>query len=129
MAGNISGLRPAALCSLCGAGARVIDVRKTNIGPRRRYACNECDQRFTTYEVSAEALDQMKKESLRADFMALAQQELNTAYTKIVASLPPTTVNVVEEKPAPRKKRAPLIDNLDRFDDNGIIIPLLKRAQ
>ena len=61
MAGR-PGLRPLTPCPGCGGDSFVVDVRKMSIGPRRRYECHSCQERFTTYEVGHHDLENMKRQ-------------------------------------------------------------------
>ena len=59
-------------CPFCGASSqhiRVIDTREVIDGIRRRRECDQCDQRFTTYErVASLNLLVIKRDGRREDF-------------------------------------------------------------
>ena len=59
-------------CPFCGAGSnhiRVIDTREVTDGIRRRRQCDQCSQRFTTYErVASMNLLVVKRDGRREEF-------------------------------------------------------------
>jgi transcriptional repressor NrdR len=57
-------------CPLCGhESTRVIDSRSGEAGVRRRRRCDECDERFTTYEQVQRAIIMVvKKDGRREEF-------------------------------------------------------------
>ena len=59
-------------CPFCGAGSnhiRVIDTREVTDGIRRRRQCDQCRQRFTTYErVASMNLLVVKRDGRREEF-------------------------------------------------------------
>lgn len=49
-------------CDKCGhSETKVSDTRPCAEGIRRRRTCCECNYRFTTYEIAAENMEEMKK--------------------------------------------------------------------
>ena len=72
-------------CPQCGCEyTHVIDVRPTNKanGLRRRRECEECQERFTTYELDKESLARFAISRIRGDFMAAVQETLVSFFTK-----------------------------------------------
>ena len=59
-------------CPFCGASSthiRVIDTREVTDGIRRRRECDQCNQRFTTYErVASMNLLVIKRDGRREEF-------------------------------------------------------------
>ncbi len=57
-------------CPFCGGTeSRVIDTREVGDGIRRRRACQQCRQRYTTYEAVVKvALQIVKRDGRREDF-------------------------------------------------------------
>jgi transcriptional repressor NrdR len=56
-------------CPYCSESSHVVDTREVAEAIRRRRECNECSQRFTTYErVAAANLQVVKNDGRREDF-------------------------------------------------------------
>lgn len=59
-------------CPFCGASSqsiRVIDTREVTDGIRRRRECDQCDQRFTTYErIATTSMQVVKQDGRREEF-------------------------------------------------------------
>ena len=81
-------------CPYCGQLAtRVIDSRTAEAGIRRRRACQECGERFTTYEhVQAVVVMVVKKDGRREEF----QREKLLYGLRIAARKRPLPANAIE---------------------------------
>jgi transcriptional repressor NrdR len=59
-------------CPFCGASSqfiRVIDTREVTDGIRRRRECDQCEQRFTTYErIATTSMQVVKRDGRREEF-------------------------------------------------------------
>ncbi len=56
-------------CPYCQGSSHVVDTREVSSAIRRRRECNDCHQRFTTYErISATNLQVIKSDGRRQDF-------------------------------------------------------------
>jgi transcriptional regulator NrdR family protein len=45
----------------CGARTKVLETRPSPLGVRRRRQCEECGERFPTYEMTAERLEELRR--------------------------------------------------------------------
>lgn len=68
-------------CPKCGAEMRVIDSRKAeNDSIRRRRACDECQYRLTTYEITLERLGRYNRIERERDKILNKIKEIISEY-------------------------------------------------
>jgi transcriptional repressor NrdR len=99
-----SGRDPDLKCPFCGHyGSRVLDSRPANEGRaiRRRRECEQCEQRFTTFEtVEEQPLRVIKKDGSREEF----------SRKKLLDGL----LRACEKRPVPTERLEKLVEEIER---------------
>lgn len=82
-------------CPHCGSvdGSRIIDTRDANEARRRRHVCDKCEQRFTTYEISAEEYERLLRVKVDEAGINRAIATLTAIKTQLGATNGPSSQN------------------------------------